>query len=196
MCQVPYNECMGRGATITLLFGLLPLDAAVDQYLSAQRKFAEIETERLPAGSRVFLTSEELNVWSRVKAQSVVKQGFRDPRIDLGNGTASGSALVDFLKLNEARGSRPGWLMAWLLEGERPVQVTVRITSGTGEATVDVERVDVSGVTIRGSALDFLISNFLLPYYPEAKIGKPFELGHRIDRLDIQPSGVNVVIGK
>ena len=92
--------------------------------------------------------------------------------------------------------SRPGWLMAWLLEGERPVQVTVRITSGTGEATVDVERVDVSGVTIRGSALDFLISNFLLPYYPEAKIGKPFELGHRIDRLDIQPSGVNVVIGK
>ena len=186
---------MGRRATITLLLWLLPLGAADNPYLSAQRKFAEIESERLPAGSRVFLTSSELTAWSRVKAQMVVKQGLRDPRIDLGNGTASASALVDFLKLKEARGSRPGWLMARLLEGERPVQVTVRITSRTGAATVEVERVAVSGVTIRGSALDFLIRNFLLPYYPKAKIGESFELGHRIDRLEIQPSGVSVVIG-
>ncbi len=174
----------------------MPLDAADNQYLSAQRKFAAIESEKLPPGSRVFLTASELNAWSRVEAQTVVKQGLRDPRIDLGSGTASGSALVDFLKLKEARGSRPSRLMAWLLEGERPVQVTVRIASGTGRATVDVERVGVSGVTIRGSALDFLISNFLLPYYPSAKIGEPFELGRRIDRMEIQPSGVSVVIGK
>ena len=186
---------MGRRATITLLLWLLPLDAADNQYLSAQRKFAEIESEKLPAGSRVFVTSSELNAWSRVEAQTVVKQGLRDPRIGLGSGTASGFALVDFLKLKEAGGSRPSRLMAWLLEGERPVQVTVRIRSGTGEATVDVERVEVSGVAIRGAALEFLISNSLLPYYPKAKIGEPFELRHRIDRLEIQPSGVSVVIG-
>jgi hypothetical protein len=186
---------MGRRATLTLLLWLLPLDAADNQYLSAQRKFDEIESEKLPAGSRVFVTSSELNAWSRVEAQTVVKQGLRNPRIDLGSGTASGSALVDFLKLKEAGGSRPSRLMAWLLEGERPVQVTVRITSKTGAATVDMERVGVAGVTIRGSALDFLISSFLLPYYPEAKIGEPFELGHRIDRLEIHPSGVSVVIG-
>jgi len=186
---------MGRLATTTLLLWLLPLGAADPQYLSVQRKFGEIENERLPPGSRVFLTAGELNAWSRAKAQTVVNQGLRDPRIDLGDGTASGSALVDFLKLKEARGSRPGWLMARLLEGERQVQVTVRITSGAGEAMVDVERVEVSGVTIRGSALDFLIGNFLLPYYPQAKIGEPFELGHRMDRLEIQRSGVTVVIG-
>jgi len=187
---------MGRLVTATLLLWISPLDAADPQYLSAQRKFAEIEGERLPPGSRIFLTAGELNAWSRVKAQTVVNQGLRDPRIELGHETATGFGHVDFLALKEARGSRPGWLMARLLEGERPVQVTVRITSGAGEAVVYVERVTVSGVTIRGPALDFLIGNFLLSYYPQAKIGEPFELGHRIDRLEIQRSGVSVVIGK
>ena len=42
--------------------------------------------------------------------------------------------------------------------------------------------------------LDFLIQNYLLPYYPEAKIGQPFELNHRMDRLDIKPNQVAVYI--
>jgi hypothetical protein len=42
--------------------------------------------------------------------------------------------------------------------------------------------------------LDFLIQNFVLPYYPDAKIGQPFELAHRIDRLEVRPGEVRVVI--
>jgi hypothetical protein len=86
--------------------------------------------------------------------------------------------------------------MAKLLDGERPVSVTARVHSGGGKATVDVERVEISGMVIDGRMLDFLIQNFLLAMYPTAVVGRPFELGHRIDRLDIQPGGVGVVIGK
>ena len=51
---------------------------------------------------------------------------------------------------------------------------------------------EISGLAIDGSTLDFLIQNFLIPMYPDAVIGKPFELGHGIDRLDVSPSAVGV----
>ena len=54
----------------------------------------------------------------------------------------------DFGKLRRAQGHPPGWLMSKLLDGERPVRVTVRIRSANGQATVDVERVEISGLQI------------------------------------------------
>jgi hypothetical protein len=54
----------------------------------------------------------------------------------------------------------------------------------------------ISGLEIDGKTLDFLIRNFLLEMYPDAAVGRQFELGHRIDRLDVQPAAVGVVIGK
>ena len=49
-------------------------------------------------------------------------------------------------------------------------------------------------MTIEGRMLDFLIHNYLMPAYPEAKIGQPFALGHRIEQLDVQPAAVGVLI--
>jgi hypothetical protein len=76
------------------------------------------------------------------------------------------------------------------------VSVTARISSSAGKAQVDVQRVEISGVTIDGRTLDFLIQNILLPLYPDAAIGRPFDLGHRIERLDVAPAAVGVTIGK
>jgi hypothetical protein len=56
--------------------------------------------------------------------------------------------------------------------------------------------VEISGVTIDGKSLDFLIKSFLLPLYPDAAVGRPFELGHRIEKLDVQPKSVGVLIGR
>jgi len=44
--------------------------------------------------------------------------------------------------------------------------------------------------------LDFLIHSYVMQAYPSAKVGEPFALGHRIERLDVQPSAVGVVIGR
>jgi hypothetical protein len=82
------------------------------------------------------------------------------------------------------------------LEGERPVSVTARIRSAGGRATVDVQRVEISGIAIDGRTLDFLVQNVLLPQYPNAVLGRPFELGHHIEKLDVQPAAVGVVIGR
>src|ERR1019366_3978319 len=107
---------------------------------------------------------------------------------------ATGAALIDFGKLERSAGRQPGWLMSKLLDGERPVSVAARIRSSAGRATVDIQRVEISGIAIDGRTLEFLIQNFLIPMYPDAVIGRPFELGHGIDRLDVSPSAVAVLL--
>jgi hypothetical protein len=184
---------MARKWSLLLLFALGIVSAAYDGYVSAKQKFDLIESEQLRAGSRVTLTYPELDAWVAHEAPD----GVRNPRIQVTEpGVATGSALVDFVKVRRAQGSEPGWLMSKLLDGERPVKVTARVRSSGGTATVDVQRVEISGITIDGGTLDFLIQNVLLPLYPNAAIGRPFTLSHRIERLSVAPAAVGVVIGR
>jgi hypothetical protein len=178
------------------VFGLLAvaaLTAASSDYLSIKRKLDQIESERLKAGTRLELTTGELNAYVREEAP----EGVRGTQVRIVSpGVATGSAMIDFGKLRRAQGHEPGWLMSKLLDGDRPVSVTARITSGAGRATVDVERVEISGVVIDGKTLDFLIQNFLLAMYPDAVVGRPFELGHHVEKLEVRPQAVGVLIGK
>jgi len=184
---------MRRGLACGISLLSVVLGAVSNDYLSIRHKFEEIEGGRLRAGARVLLSARELTAYAEQEAPD----GVRDPRVRLAApGVATGSALVDFGKLRRAQGHPPGWLMSKLLDGERPVSVTARIHSSGGQATVDIDRVEISGVEIDGRTLDFLIRNFLLTLYPSAAVGRPFELGHRIERLDGQPASVSVVIGR
>jgi hypothetical protein len=166
--------------------------AAYDYYSSIKQKFELIESDRLRSGARVELTAAELNAYATREAPA----GVRNPQIRLAaDGQATGTALVDFGKLRRAQGYQPGWLMSKLLDGERSVSVTARIRSGGGQATVNVESIAVSGIELDGRTLDFLIQNFVLVLYPDAMVGRPFQLSHHIDRVEVRPAGVAVVIG-
>jgi len=59
-----------------------------------------------------------------------------------------------------------------------------------------VEKASISGLEIDGKTLDFIIQNFLLPFYPDAMVGRPVPMGFRIDRLQLAPAGVGVLIGR
>ena len=169
------------------------LAVASDPYDSARRKIESIESDSLHPGARVTLSPRELEAWVAREAPD----GVRNPHLELQAGEqARGAALIDFGRVRRAQGHPPGWLLSRLLDGERPVAVTARIRSGQGHAQVDVQRVEISGITIDGATLDFLIRNFLQPLYPNAAVGQPFDLSHHIDRFDVQPGAVAVVIGK
>ncbi len=181
--------------TIVVAFAAC-LTAASSDYLSAKDKFDRIESDRLGAGTRIQLTARELNAYVSQEVPTVT-DGVRNVRLELlAPQMARGSALIDFAKVRRSQGQPPGWLISKLLEGERPVSVTARIHSGSGRAQVDVERVSISGIAIDGRTLDFLVQNLLRPLYPNAVVGEPFALGHRIEKLDVQPGGVGVIIGK
>lgn len=181
---------MWRAALTLLLLWASPSE----DYLRAKQKFRLIDNGSARPGSSIVLSSRELNAYVREEVKQAVPDGLRNPRLELGNGKATGYALMDFVKLRESKGMEAGWLMKRLLAGERPVRVTALIHSSRGQATVEVEQVEISGLTVSGAALDFLIENFLLPRYPDAKIGDPFELKHGIDRLEIRPAGVRVIL--
>jgi hypothetical protein len=164
-----------------------------DVYSSARQKFDLIQSGHLQPGARVDLSLLELNAY----AGREVPAGVREPKLALGApDTVTGNALVDFGKLRRAQGYQPGWLMSKLLDGERPVSVTARIRTGGGKVTVDVQRVEISGLEMDGSTLDFLIQNFVVPFYPEAVVGRPIPMGFRIDSLQLAPTGVGVLIGR
>jgi len=181
------------GARILLV---LALSAVSSDYQAVVHKFSLIEHDRLRPGSRVVLTPQELNAYARREVAEVAPDGVRDPKLELGPGTATATAFIDFGKLRRAAGKPPGRIMAYLIDGERPVTITANIRSSGGTATVDVQSVEISGVTIEGRMLDYLIRNYLMQAYPKAKVGQPFELGHHIEKLDVQPDAVGVLIGR
>jgi hypothetical protein len=184
---------IGRAIIGGLLLAALAVPAD-PTYESAARKFALVEEDRAPAGARVWLSIKELNAYAAVEALQTVPKGLRNPRLELGQGSAIARASVDLLKVQEIKGAPPNPLLAWFLSGERPLEIRARIQSGQGRATVYLDEMRLSGVSARGVALDFLVENFLLPFYPTAAIGRPFALKHSVERLEITPAGVTAVI--
>jgi hypothetical protein len=175
---------------------LCTLHAADPLYEGVERKLDAIEARTVPRGASVKFSPAEINAWARVKVPEIVPEGMRNQRVELGNGTATGYALVDFLKMRQAKGESTNWLISKLIEGERPLTVSVRLESGAGRCIVHLTRVEISHAVANQTVLDFLIKTFFMPLYPEAKIDEPFDLDDDIDRIDIRPTGVVVTIRK
>jgi hypothetical protein len=182
-------KCLLGAASVVVV----TLASGFDFYTSARQKVDLIESGRLLPGARVDLSLGELNAFASKEAPV----GVRNAKLVLeGQDRVSGTALIDFGKLRRAQGYEPGWLMSKLLDGERAVTATARVQSGGGKVTVVVEKASISGLEIDGKTLDFIIQNFLLPFYPDAMVGRPVPMGFRIDRLQLAPAGVGVLIGR
>jgi hypothetical protein len=177
------------------LLALAALAAPGTDSASARRKVALIEGERLSPGASVTLSPGELNAYVRAELAAVAPAGLREPRVELGPGRATGYAYVDFPKLRQAQGEPLNAVVAWLVGGERSIRVDARIRSGGGKAQVNIERLEISGLVLSGGVLHWLIRKIVWLYYPEAQIDEPFGLAYRIDRLEVGPAGVRVVIG-
>ena len=105
------------------------LPAADPVFESAWNKLDAIESGRARPGSVIVFTPAELNAWAQARVPQMV-DGIRNPRIEPGTNTATGSALVDLLKMRQAEGVATNPLLATLIEGERPLKVSVRVESG------------------------------------------------------------------
>jgi hypothetical protein len=181
------------------LLGILALaavlvHAADPLYDRARKKLDMIEDGKAPRGSIVSFPAGEINAWARVKVPEVVPEGIRDIRVELGTNTASAYAIVDFLKMRQAEGAATGWFVSKLIEGERPLRVTVRLESAGGRCTVHLTRVDLSNVSASATVLDFLVKAFFIPLYPDAKINEPFDLDFNMERIEVRPGVARVVI--
>jgi hypothetical protein len=162
---------------------------------SAKRKALLIETDRVPAHGSVAFTVAEVNAYAAEEARKEVPDGLRSPKIVLRNGMATGTALIDFAKVQTARGGAPNLLLGMLLRGERPVTVELAVQSGDGTARVDLRSVTVGGATLSGRPLEMVIEYYVLPRYPDAAIGRPFQLRHNIKKIGLSSAGVKFLFG-
>jgi len=185
---------MPRRLSCLLLLALPLLAASKYDRLSTQQKLDLIETEKVPPGTQLEFTAKELNTYLAGKAKAKVPQGIRDTNVTIEAGRATGTAMVDLAKMRQAQGADLGWLMSWILEGERPIKVIGKFASSSGNGRVDLERVEIGGVAIKGRALELLIRTFVTPLYPQAKVGQSFELGYNMERIELQPDVARVVI--
>ncbi len=160
--------------------------------IGVSRKLDLIQSGQAKPGSVFRFTTAELNAWVRAKVPTIVPDGFRQPRLVLGNGEATASALIDFLKVRNASGIQTNFLVAKLIQGEKLVTARASIQSAHGEATVHLLRVEVGGLAVTGAPLDFLVQNFLLPFYPDATIDQPFALADNVDRIEVTPAEARV----
>jgi hypothetical protein len=151
-----------------------------------------IDSGHARRGSVIVFTPVELNAWARERVPQMY-QGIRDPSITLGMGTATGSANIDLLKMRQGP-TNP--LLAKLIEGERPLKVSVQLESAGGRATAKLTSLEISGIAVTGAPLDFLVNQFFLKLFPDAKVNQPFELRDNIDRIELRPDSVRVTIKK
>ncbi len=177
--------------TIVRVFG-----ASDPAAVSVGKKLDLIESGQAKPGSVFRFTAVDLNAWVRVKAPTIIHDGFRQPHLMLGNGEATATALIDFLKVRHSSGVETNWLVSKLIEGEKLVSARASIQSAHGQATVHVLRVEIGGLAVTGAPLDFLVQNFLLPFYPDAKIDEPFQLAGDVDRIEVTPAEARVYIRK
>jgi hypothetical protein len=85
-------------------------------------------------------------------------------------------------------------LVAKLIQGEKLVTARATIQSANGRATVHLLRVEIGGLAVTGAPLNFLVQNFLLPFYPDATIDQPFYLAGNVDRIVVTPAAASVYI--
>src|SRR5689334_6883385 len=89
-------------------------------YLNAKKKFQAIDKQAMKPGSRVAITASELNAYVQTELPTVAPKGIRSPQVQLdGDNTATGRAMIDFVKLRSAGGKSSSWLFRKLFEGER-----------------------------------------------------------------------------
>ncbi|MBL8177457.1 MAG: hypothetical protein JNK48_22460 [Bryobacterales bacterium] len=181
---------------VLLLALALPMTSATSRYdaMPTQRKIDLIEQGRIPAGTMLTFEERELNVYLQKKSREVIPDGLREPHVTLNDGRVTGKAFVDFVKMRHAQGEDMNWLMSSLLKGEYPIRVEGRVASSKGTARVDLDVVQVGGASLKGRALDLLVRTFVLPLYPNAKVGTQFELGYNVDRIELKPGAAQVVI--
>src|ERR1700722_1985493 len=132
------------------LAAVLPICAADPAFVRAGNKLDRIESGHARPGSVIVFTPAEMNAWARGRVPQLY-QGIRDPSVQLGAGSATGSAFVDFLKMRQGEGLATNSLVAKLIQGERPLKVSIQLESSHGRATARLTRLEISGVSVTGA---------------------------------------------
>jgi len=152
---------------------------------SAEAKLAHIEenARRNPPDQRpTALTEREINAYL-ASGKVQLPTGVRSIRFTGQNGVLNTTARVDFDAITaQSRSSNP---LLSLFSGVHDVHAVAHASGSGGKGRVDIDSIDIDGVSVPRMALQFFLDRYVTPKYPEVGMTSIFALPARIDTATI-----------
>jgi hypothetical protein len=143
-----------------------------------------------PDPTPTVMTEEEVNDYvasGRVK----MPQGVKKVTFQGQSGVLTSVATVDFDEING--GQRASSPLLSLFNGTHNVLVESDAVASGGDARVHIRNVTIDGITVPRMALEYFVSKYLAPKYPNVGMDSTFKLPDKIDTAIIGYHKLTVV---
>jgi hypothetical protein len=132
-------------------------------YSSAEQKFNQIQSDANGGKAQTTtLTADEISAYVNEGGVNL-PTGVENVKFSGKPGVVTAVTRVDFDKITAGKSSMNPLMM--LFSGQHDVTVTADARGSQGRATVNVQTVEIDGVTVPRAALEFFVSRYLQPKY-------------------------------
>jgi hypothetical protein len=132
-------------------------------YSSAEQKFNRIQSDANGGKTQTTtFTADEISAYVN-EGGVTLPNGVENVKFSGKSGTVTGVTRVDFDKITAGKSSMNPLML--LFSGQHDVTVTADAQGQGGHATVNVQTVEIDGVTVPRAALEFFVSKYLQPKY-------------------------------
>jgi hypothetical protein len=131
-----------------------------------------------PDQSPTVMTEEEVNDYIAA-GRIVLPQGVKKLRMEGRTGVVTAFLNVDFDEIRAGqKSSNP---MLSVFSGQHDVRIEGDAAGGGGQGRVHIREVSIDGFTVPNVALEYFVSKYITPKYPNVGIDSQFHLPNRID---------------
>lgn len=131
-----------------------------------------------PDQTPTVMTEEEVNAYI-ASDRIVLPQGVKKLRLEGRTGTVTAFLNVDF---DEIRGGhKSANPMLSIFSGRHDVRVEAAASGSGGQGQVNVRDVSIDGFSVPRMALEYFVSKYITPKYPNIGIDSQFQLPNKID---------------
>jgi hypothetical protein len=135
-----------------------------------------------PDEAPTVMTEEEINDYIAA-GRIALPQGVNKLKLEGRSGVVTAFLNVDFDEIRAGQNSSNPMLS--LFSGQHDVRVEADASGSGREGRVHVREVDIDGFSVPRMALEYFVSKYITPKYPNVGIDSQFELPNKIDTATV-----------
>jgi len=135
-----------------------------------------------PDQAPTVMTEEEVNDYIAA-GRIVLPQGVKKLKLEGRSGVVTAFLNVDFDEIREGQNSSNPMLS--LFSGQHDVRVEADASGSGREGRVHVREVTIDGFSVPRMALEYFVSKYITPKYPNVGIDSQFQLPNKIDMATV-----------
>lgn len=135
-----------------------------------------------PDQAPTVMTEEEINDYIAA-GRIVLPQGVKKLKLEGRSGVVTAFLNVDFDEIRAGQNSSNPMLS--LFSGQHDVRVEADASGSGRQGRVHVREVDIDGFSVPRMALEYFVSKYITPKYPNVGIDSQFQLPNKIDMATV-----------